>query len=65
MITVDTKTCDVCGACVAVCPCNALCIVQTLEINHQRCSGCLACVQVCPCGALSRAADAAVKQGTA
>ncbi len=50
---VDRNLCHFCGACVAVCPPDAIFLVDTwLEIKAN-CTGCERCVTVCPVRALS------------
>ncbi len=45
--------CDLCGACVAVCPTDAIALSETeLAIDEKRCTMCLNCVYVCPVKAL-------------
>ena len=51
--TVDRSLCHYCGACVAVCPPDAIFLVDTwLEIKDS-CTGCERCVTMCPVRALS------------
>jgi ferredoxin len=53
MIVIDKQLCDVCGACVGVCPVDAISITrQEIAVHHDVCVKCLACVNVCPIGAL-------------
>lgn len=50
---VDREICGYCGACVSVCPTNAVELVDIyLRIDPDRCIGCLACTKVCPLGAM-------------
>lgn len=50
---VDREICGYCGACVSVCPTNAVELVDIyLRIDPDRCIGCLACLKVCPLGAM-------------
>ncbi len=50
---VNRNLCHYCGACVAVCPPDAIFLVDTwLEIKDN-CTGCERCVTVCPVRALS------------
>jgi ferredoxin len=52
-IAVNRDRCHYCGACVAVCPPDALFLVDTwLEIK-ETCTNCERCVTVCPVRALS------------
>jgi heterodisulfide reductase subunit A len=49
------EVCDTCGACVEICPENAITIVDNeLEINDILCSGCGACIPECPKDALDQ-----------
>ncbi|MBD3180737.1 geranylgeranyl reductase family protein, partial [Candidatus Poribacteria bacterium] len=51
---VNRQVCGYCGACVSVCPENAIELVDTyVSIDNNLCSKCLSCVKVCPVGALS------------
>jgi ferredoxin len=51
---VNNNQCDRCGACISVCPTNAiLLLAATLEIDRGLCTGCGTCVKVCPFGALA------------
>ena len=52
MLKIDTKTCDLCGTCISVCPANALLLTDRLIVD-QKCTQCATCVKVCPFGALS------------
>ena len=50
---VDREICGYCGACVSVCPDNAIELVDLhLRWDKSLCTGCLACVKVCPLGAM-------------
>ncbi len=52
VVEVSRYVCGYCGACVSVCPVDALELVEMwLEINDG-CVDCGACVKVCPVGAL-------------
>ncbi len=52
LIEVDTEKCVSCGACVALCPVEAITIADDLSIvfNKDKCVGstCSACVDACP-----------------
>jgi ferredoxin len=53
MIAVDRKKCDLCGTCVAVCPVDAIDVLEAeVLIDEDLCTECLNCVAVCPWGAL-------------
>lgn len=53
MISVDRKKCDFCGTCVAVCPVDAIEVLESVVIiDEDTCTQCLNCVAVCPWGAL-------------
>jgi ferredoxin len=52
-IAVNYYLCHCCGACVAVCPTDALFLNDTrLEVNDA-CTGCERCAKICPVHALS------------
>jgi NAD-dependent dihydropyrimidine dehydrogenase PreA subunit len=52
VITVNRYRCGYCGACVSVCPRDALDLVETfIEVSDQ-CTDCGICTRVCPMGAL-------------
>lgn len=47
--------CIHCGACVKVCPCNALFVDESTRLvlaNQEACAGCGACEKVCPIGVI-------------
>ncbi len=50
---VDRNLCHYCGACVAVCPPDAIFLVDTWLDIKDTCTGCERCVAVCPVHALS------------
>jgi ferredoxin len=51
---IDAWLCHACGACVGICPTNALFLFDmTLRVNDELCSQCGQCVKTCPVGALS------------
>ncbi len=53
MIIINNEICDLCGACLSVCPANCLEIVHfLLKIDHDNCLKCEHCVAVCPLHAL-------------
>ena len=49
-IIVDELKCIDCGACVSLCPTDALSLNQEarLEFSKEKCIGCLLCVDTCP-----------------
>lgn len=50
----DRQKCIYCGACVGVCPVNALILKETrIEVDHEKCINCGACIKVCPMGAMT------------
>ena len=55
IVAVDYDLCHSCGACVAVCPPDALFLNDArLEVKDD-CTGCERCVKICPMHALSLA----------
>jgi ferredoxin len=49
MIGVRNDKCDFCGACVAVCPFDAIELFESrIEISEERCTDCMLCVWICP-----------------
>ncbi|MFZ4412241.1 MAG: [Fe-Fe] hydrogenase large subunit C-terminal domain-containing protein [Bacteroidales bacterium] len=51
LIEIDKEKCNVCYACVRVCPVNAIQLNQNQdfpEVNHDWCIGCGSCLNVCP-----------------
>ncbi|MFC1712783.1 geranylgeranyl reductase family protein [Candidatus Poribacteria bacterium] len=62
---VDREICGYCGACVSVCPSNAIELVDLhLRIDESLCIGCLACVEVCPLGAMKLGAQGETSNAT-
>lgn len=56
MITIDFKRCDGCGACVEICPNNAIYLVDgKAEVDGLLCQSCEVCLTACPTGAISLA----------
>ncbi|MCE8422786.1 MAG: 4Fe-4S binding protein [Candidatus Methanoperedens sp.] len=52
LLNINKYKCGYCGACVGVCPENALELVETwLEVDNN-CKNCGICVKLCPMGAL-------------
>lgn len=46
---VNSDRCNLCGACEAVCPFEAISLGDEFaEVNHELCRGCGACVSACP-----------------
>ena len=45
--------CTACGACVEMCPMDAISLEETAEVNLNRCIGCGVCVGACPSDAMS------------
>ena len=54
MVKVDENKCNGCGACVAVCPVNAITIENEKAVISDACVQCGACVSQCPQGAISQ-----------
>jgi len=53
MIKVNRQVCDLCGACVAVCPQDCIMLSEhQVTIEHPECTECLICVRLCPMAAL-------------
>jgi ferredoxin len=53
-VTVDQDVCHHCGACVAVCPPDAIFLdAMFLRINQDTCTACERCVKMCPVHALA------------
>jgi ferredoxin len=56
LIEVDTEKCFSCGACVALCPVEAITLAEDFSIvfNKEKCVGstCSACVDACPARAI-------------
>jgi ferredoxin len=53
---VERELCCYCGACVAVCPPQAILLLDAhLQIDDEACTSCGRCVRVCPVHALSMA----------
>ena len=50
-IRINNETCDFCGTCVAVCPTDAIELMEsTIRIDDEKCIDCEACVDICPLG---------------
>ena len=52
-VVVNRATCDGCGACVEICPANAVKIEQKKADINDECVECGACVNNCPNEAIS------------
>ncbi len=54
-IILDEDSCLECGACVSLCPTDALQLTKdfSIELNEEKCVYCDACVPACPVKALS------------
>ena len=52
---VSQKECVACGACVKVCPVDAIKVYKGIfaEVDHARCVGCAKCVIACPASAIN------------
>lgn len=56
-VRVDEQVCHHCGACVAVCPPDAIFLENSALVIHQEiCTACERCVKMCPVQALHMAA---------
>ena len=55
-VQIHHELCNYCGACVSVCPSDALELIDTyLQVDAARCKdACRLCSVLCPVGALSR-----------
>ena len=50
-IQIDNERCDYCGTCVAVCPEDAIELMEsTIIVDDEKCTLCQFCVHVCPLG---------------
>ena len=53
IVWIDVERCTGCGACVEVCPVEAIALVNDrAHIDPKICTGCEACVDACPEGAI-------------
>lgn len=51
---VDEKKCIACGACISLCPVNAIKLVNgKAQINPKKCIKCGSCAQFCPINAIN------------
>jgi ferredoxin len=54
MVVVDTQECTGCGACVDVCPVEAIALEDGIaQIDQDECTECLTCMDECPVEAIS------------
>jgi len=53
-VIVDDEKCIDCGACISICPTDALHFDHhdRLEFSYEKCIGCLLCLDCCPRGAI-------------
>jgi len=50
----NSDKCLYCGACVGVCPVQALALKDTrIVVDEKKCISCGACVKICPVGAMT------------
>ncbi len=50
---VDNKKCITCGACMSICPVDAISIIDgKAKINPKKCIKCGSCAQFCPVSAI-------------
>lgn len=52
IMAVDDMLCMHCGACVGVCPTNAIFLNEVYITFNEDCTQCGMCVRVCPVGAI-------------
>ena len=50
---VDEETCTACGACVEVCPVDAITVEDSAKVDAEACTECGACVEECPVEAIT------------
>ena len=53
MTTINASECVACGACVDVCPENAITCEDVAVIDISKCSNCGACIDECPSSCIS------------
>jgi len=53
LLRIDTESCIGCDACVDICPCGALSLVEGVAVVSDSCNACGACLGECPVEALS------------
>jgi digeranylgeranylglycerophospholipid reductase len=63
LISVDGKRCCYCGACVSVCPVDALDLQETHLVVSEQCIDCHVCLSACPMGALSADGEVSLTLG--
>lgn len=52
-VWIDAAVCTGCGACVAVCPVEAISLIEgRAQVDDDRCDGCKVCIEVCPVTAI-------------
>ena len=51
-VKIDEGKCTGCGACVSVCPTEAITVNEKACIDEEKCVECSACVSECPVGAI-------------
>ena len=69
-MTADRRMCMWCGACVGICPQNAITLHETRIEFYDECNLCNTCLKACPVGAISvvrvdKGADVAAAGGVA
>lgn len=52
-IEIDQETCNGCGACLSVCPVEALSVQTKAKITESRCINCRMCLTACPVKAIT------------
>ncbi len=52
-VTIDKEKCTACGACVDVCPVDAIKIEDKAVVDEETCIDCGTCVDECPVEAIS------------
>jgi ferredoxin len=51
-VKIDKNKCIACGACVKVCPVDAITIKETAVVDEETCIECGACINECPVEAI-------------
>ena len=49
---IDQEKCVLCGACVGVCPMEAISMTDQAVVDEEKCTGCGLCVEECPSDAI-------------